>query len=200
MKKEEEEEVEEAGTAAGADGVASPISVEAVVKATATTATATTTSQSSNGGGGDGDDVRLVVEPQPAESTAGDADLQQQQQPSSKITEASDLSRPDRRIWVVTTAGLPWRTGTSVNPLLRALYLTRGRPKHHVTLMVPWLGVDTKSQEKLYGQVFEHRRDQEGWIRQYCRDRAGCTGALFAGGNLNFGRSLYCIVTSLTHF
>lgn len=99
-----------------------------------------------------------------------------------EITADSDLSRPDRRIWVVTTAGLPWRTGTAVNPLMRALYLTRGRPKHHVTLVIPWL-TDEKSRKKLYGadNAFTERgeEEQEEWIRNFCRTRAGCEGMSF---------------------
>jgi hypothetical protein len=86
------------------------------------------------------------------------------------VTAQSDLARLDRRIVVVTTASLPWRTGTAVNPLLRALYLTRGRPRHNVTLLIPWLE-STEAQQKLYGQVFKDQAEQEKWIRNYCRDR-----------------------------
>jgi hypothetical protein len=99
-----------------------------------------------------------------------------------EITDDSDLSHPDRRIWVVTTAALPWRTGTAVNPLMRALYLTRGRPKHHVTLLIPWL-TDEKSRIKLYGaeNAFTERGmdEQEEWIRDFCRTRAKCEGMVF---------------------
>jgi len=94
-----------------------------------------------------------------------------------EVTADSDLSNPDRRIWVVTTAALPWRTGTAVNPLLRALYLTRGRPKHYVTLVIPWLN-DVNSRTKLYGAQNSFsaggQKEQEEWIRRYCRERAHC--------------------------
>lgn len=89
----------------------------------------------------------------------------------------TDISDPSRRIHIVTTAALPWRTGTAVNPLMRALFLTRGRPKHHVTLMVPWLE-DSNSRISLYGEEksFEDggKAAQEEHIREYCRTRGHC--------------------------
>ena len=88
-----------------------------------------------------------------------------------KMDPISDLSDPSRKICVVTTAGLPWRTGTAVNPLARALYLTRGRPKHSVTLMIPWLEA-REEQVKVYGKNdFETPEEQEAWTRKYCRER-----------------------------
>ena len=93
---------------------------------------------------------------------------------NDEITPESDLSNPNRRIWVVTTASLPWRTGTAVNPLARALYLTRGRPKHYVTLCVPWVKHD--DQVKIFGpnNTFATQQEQELWIRRYCSDRVNC--------------------------
>jgi hypothetical protein len=93
-------------------------------------------------------------------------------------TRDSDLAPLQRKICVVTTAALPWRTGTAVNPLLRALYLTRGRPSKNITLLIPWLP-DAESREKLYGtdaSKITTQQQQEEWIRTYCRERCNCQG------------------------
>ena len=93
----------------------------------------------------------------------------------STPTLESDLRNLQRRICIVTTAALPWRTGTAVNPLLRALELAKARPAGFVTLYIPWL-VDPKARQKLYGSdcTFETCSDQEKWIRNYCVERCNC--------------------------
>lgn len=89
-----------------------------------------------------GDDMLLVVKSESKEEDASkmDDDL--------RIVEYSDLRSGPRKIWIVTTAGLPWRTGTAVNPLWRAVHLALDG--HNVVLMIPWL-TDINSRKKLYG-------------------------------------------------
>ena len=118
------------------------------------------------------------------------------------LVEYSDLNIPNRKIWIVTTASLPWMTGTSVNPLLRAAYLYRRtrrmqfelmRNETHfpveftdddaavcsqindplVTLVVPWLEL-AEDRAALFGEkyAFESQREQENYIRTWLREEA----------------------------
>ena len=97
----------------------------------------------------------------------------------SKIWECSDMTLDRHKyIWVVTTASLPWRTGTAMNPLLRALYLIKmsKKSKKHVTLVIPWLASDADRQQVYKGHSFQTTQDQEEWIRHYAETSCNLSG------------------------
>jgi hypothetical protein len=126
-----------------------------------------------------------------------------QQYPLDQVTPQSDLSLPGRHMHIVTTAALPWFTGTAVNPLLRAAYLHRRTQEinnNHtdtiesnnltndtntnttetamrwVTLVIPWLELP-EDQQALYGKVFPNEQAQEDFIRGWLRNEAGLADA-----------------------
>jgi hypothetical protein len=94
--------------------------------------------------------------------------------PGEPLVPETDISDKSKRIWIVTTAALPWMTGTAVNPLLRAAYLTKGRPPGSVTLMLPWLELPT-DQVYVYGKdrVFATQEDQAEYVKTWLRETAG---------------------------
>ena len=100
--------------------------------------------------------------------------------PGEPVLPHTDISDLSKRLLVVTTATLPWKTGTAVNPLLRAAYLTKGRKEAggSVTLMLPWLERQV-DQVRVYGKdnVFSSPEDQEQLIRNWLRDSAKLQGA-----------------------
>jgi digalactosyldiacylglycerol synthase len=71
-------------------------------------------------------------------------------------------------------------TGTAVNALLRAAYLTNGRKQAggKVTLMLPWLE-NRVDQEKVYGKdrAFDTVEDQEEYVRTWLRETAAMKDA-----------------------
>jgi digalactosyldiacylglycerol synthase len=88
-------------------------------------------------------------------------------------TRESDLNRL-REYFIVTTAALPWFTGTAVNPLLRAAALSRYQRQQFtperctVTLVIPWLEVE-EDRVELYGKDWKDKTqaDQEAYIRTW---------------------------------
>ena len=77
----------------------------------------------------------------------------------------------DYHIAIVTTAALPWMTGTAVNPLLRAAHLAKAGRR--VTLMVPWL--HPLEQKKIFpaGLTFATPSEQEAHMLEWLRSRGG---------------------------
>ena len=86
------------------------------------------------------------------------------------ITADSKLTK-DRSVVIVTTASLPWMTGTAVNPALRAAYMAGGG-YGDVTLMLPWMA-DGGDQTTLFGSYrFPEPAAQEAFVRAWIAENA----------------------------
>ena len=89
---------------------------------------------------------------------------------------ASDVRDASKSILIMTTASVPWLTGTAINPLLRAAHLTQGRPAGAVTLFLPWL--EPERQHEVYKDVrFETKAEQAAYIARWVSETAGMAEA-----------------------
>jgi len=75
-----------------------------------------------------------------------------------------------QHVAIVTTASLPWLTGTAVNPLLRAAYLAKRGAR--VTLLLPWLHPSEQRLVFSGNLTFATPSAQEAFILQWLRERA----------------------------
>mmetsp|Transcript_10417 Transcript_10417/g.39407 ORF Transcript_10417/g.39407 Transcript_10417/m.39407 type:complete len:635 (-) Transcript_10417:131-2035(-) len=107
----------------------------------------------------------------------------------SAIYRPSDLSNTSRSVTIVTTAALPWMTGTAVNPLLRAAHLARGRAPGKVTLYLPWLELEQQRIVFPNNITFDAPFQQEVYIRKWL-DRANL-GEEQRGMNIRFYRATH---------
>jgi len=81
----------------------------------------------------------------------------------------SDLTDLEKDVYIVTTACLPWMTGTAVNPLMRASHLARVRANSTgcCTLAVPFIS-DLAVQRKLFKNVtFTTKQEQGDFVRSW---------------------------------
>jgi digalactosyldiacylglycerol synthase len=91
-----------------------------------------------------------------------------------------DLLAPHTAIAVVSTAAIPWMTGTAVNPTLRAAFLARhpstgGAPPPAVTLAIPWLPPADQAALFPAATTFATPAHQAAAIRAWVAARAGFT-------------------------
>ena len=134
-------------------------------------------SRSKSGDAGTASDVATIPRAeeerrrQAAEAVSTSARSGSTRRASSDASSSKNLREPGRSVAIVTTAALPWMTGTAVNPLLRAAYLAR-RGLHEVTLVVPWLAPE--EQRLIHPSVvFETPEEQGAYVRRWVKDRCG---------------------------
>ena len=125
------------------------------------------------GGRGGGSVVRRALLPPPPRRRPREGRRSASKKKEREKERDRSLRSPGRHFTVVTTASLPWMTGTSVNPTLRSAYLARALPRSSVTLLLPWLPASQQPSVFPKGVRFETPAQQEAHVREWIRQRTG---------------------------
>jgi digalactosyldiacylglycerol synthase len=96
-------------------------------------------------------------------------------------------------VTIVTTASLPWATGTAVNPLLRAAYLQARRMELSagtalpVTLMIPFLE-RPEDRERVFGssETLQTRESQREYVENWLTNTASLPPSVSSSLRLSF--------------
>lgn len=113
----------------------------------------------------------------------------------------NQVSSDEYHITIVTTAALPWMTGTAVNPALRAAHLALVGKR--VTLCVPWLHPLEQSLVFPSDLRFKSPVEQEAHVRRWLLERAGVRahfGIVFYPARYDQERGSILPLGDITHF
>ncbi|CAN8248208.1 unnamed protein product [Cochlearia groenlandica] len=87
------------------------------------------------------------------------------------MTKQQQRQERKQHVAIFTTASLPWMTGTAVNPLFRAAYLSEYDGQRRVTLVIPWLTLNHQLLVYPNSITFVSPSQHEAYLRHWLQQR-----------------------------